>query len=194
MTNLAEQLRAGTASAHAELDSLPGLANLLTPALDMNLYQSTLLRLHRAWAPVEGWLEAALSDSEADRLTQHTLRFYLPRRGALVADLEALGCEPLPPGEEAASLIACLQHPAGRLGCLYVLLGSQMGSMLLERQIVSGLPGAPIGFFRCRFPELGSTWRSFQAFVNNLPLSSEERDQSLMAANLTFQYFISCLR
>lgn len=194
LNNLADQLRLDTANAHAELDSLPGLSVLMAPGLTLSIYQASLLRLHAAWAPVETALEMAFEAHRHERADAAASQFHLPRREQLETDLATLGAHCSLADEGEFGLGDSLEEVGGRLGCLYVLLGSQMGSAALERQVLAQVQGAPVAFFRCRFPELGKTWRAFRAFLNSGDLTTRDHILALQSANLTFQYFISRMR
>jgi len=120
-------LRDATAARHEAVDGLGGAHRLDTPQA-----YAAFLRAHaRALPGVEQALEAG---GIAASLPDWPAR---ARRGALAADLAALGAAvpaaapaPLPEGEAAL------------LGAAYVLEGSRFGNGMLAKQVTDGLPRA----------------------------------------------------
>ncbi|MDY8108934.1 biliverdin-producing heme oxygenase [Fulvimarina sp. 2208YS6-2-32] len=115
-------LRAATDRDHRELDALVGEVWESRAA-----YVAYLAMNHLAHRVLEPVLETALDRFEA-------LRPYHCVRGALLADLEALG-ERSGRGDGPAAPVAC-DLPAA-IGLIYVLEGSRLGARMLHGRVAS---------------------------------------------------------
>lgn len=173
MDALAAQCRAATRQAHHALDHHPLLAPLVRPGLSLTEYAQALAALYAPQAALESML-AGFAPAED----------FPPRLPRLEADLAALGLapEPLrapPPRAEDAS---------ARLGCLYVLEGSNLGAAFIAKALAKHLPDAPRHFFAGGADPL--RWERFWRFAH---ACRPEAERMIAAACATFAFYRSHL-
>jgi heme oxygenase len=144
-----QMLRAATADLHAAVDRRFGGHDLGVP----DQYATFLSMQAAALVPLELALEAA---GIARALPDWPMRC---RRGALLADLAALGRPAVVFGGSHA--LACGPEA---IGAAYVLEGSRLGSAVLLRQVGPGLPDA---FLRHGAGQ--ALWRGFLPRLAQLP-------------------------
>jgi heme oxygenase len=175
---LRQQLRAGTARAHQELE---GALDLLSRVSDRQAFARVLERFlgfHMVW-------ERTISRHPALR-TFHEPRSRLPH---LRRDLAALGRTnleqaSLPVCGEAAQLAA---SPAAAVGSIYVLEGSTLGGQVIARAL-GGADWAPPGglaYFNPYQARTGEMWRAFGSWAE-ARVAAGERDAAVAGANRTF--------
>ncbi|MGG2019311.1 biliverdin-producing heme oxygenase [Pseudomonas sp. S8] len=179
-----QDLRAGTAELHIALEKrLPFFSN----TLDSNAF----VRLMQAYYGFYRPLESALLDSGAIPVD-----FDLAPRlksQILLDDLQALGLTT----ETIARLPHCQTLPVidsgpTCLGVLYVLEGATLGGQILRREIASRLSldadnGA--AFLDVYGAATGRRWRDFIDYLGSRPLSADEREAVVAAAQSTFSCF-----
>lgn len=173
-------LREGTRDAHQGLDQHPALARLMQ-ADSLAAYGDCLRVFARGWLPLEAAAES-IAASESGLAP-----FFLPRSHALIADLTELGtpipdCDRMPPSETFVTW-------PDQLACFYVLNGAQLGSVMIERQVLCRLPGAPVRFFKTRFSYGPRAWAGFRRFLDHQELTETERTQAVAVANRIFRAF-----
>ncbi|QXZ16775.1 biliverdin-producing heme oxygenase [Pseudomonas sp. AO-1] len=179
-----QDLRAGTAELHIALEKrLPFFSN----TLDSNAF----VRLMQAYYGFYRPLESALLDSGAIPVDFD----IAPRLKSqiLLDDLQALGLT----SETIARLPQCQTLPVidsgpTCLGVLYVLEGATLGGQILRREIASRLSldadnGA--AFLDVYGAATGRRWRDFIDYLGSRPLSADEREAVVAAAQSTFSCF-----
>ena len=179
--SLLDELRSGTAAAHARVESRAGIERRLARP---GGYASLLADLHALHAGFEDLLAAVPGP---DAMPPALLR---PGRARLLArDLEALGHAPAAPQPPAVRI----EGTAAALGCLYVLEGSARGGAVIaaaaRRRLGAGVPcdgltgGGPAAA-RARWALLAATLEAFGAAVG-----PAERGEAVRAALGTFAAF-----
>jgi len=112
------------------------------------------------------------------------------RIGWLRQDLASLGVEP--PGTD---LILTLADKAEALGCLYVMEGSMLGSLVLARLVQARLgigPATGVRFLHGFAEETDAIWREFVAELDNRPVGSTGPG-ALAGAFRTFELFSAAI-
>src|SRR5207245_815438 len=132
--------------------------NLLDPDLERPRLAAVLGRLHGFWLAAEAGLDdwAARFRDDADAVDWSRRR----RTGLFAADLETLGSAP----EPAAPVLARLAGTDQALGRLYVLEGSTLGGVFIDRNL-AGLPGLADVRLRAFSPygvDTGARWHAFR--------------------------------
>lgn len=169
---LAAQLREATKAAHRQLDHHPLLAVLLGPTLTLEAYGQALAALHGA----HGAIESLLADFAPAAI--------LPRRlPDLESDLAALGVTPCPLTID----VPLAGSDAEKLGMLYVIEGSNLGGVVIARQLATSLPAtAPRSFFGGA--EGHPRWQRFWVFAQSR-ISNGDADLAATAACATFAFY-----
>jgi heme oxygenase len=193
-----EELRAATFAAHAQLQCAPYFQALAACRLPLESYVGQL----RALAIVHGVLEQALatcadarvasvwnSDMRKLPLLQQDLRYFEPRT---VADLK----EAVEAALKAADhlLLRSLERPLALLGWVYALEGSTLGAIVLRPLIaraflLTGEEG--LAYVHSYGPAVHARWAQYQQRMNELRLSSEEREDVVRAAGECFEHLES---
>lgn len=172
VSSLATHLREATQAAHRRLDHHPLLTELLSPTLTREVYGQSLAALYGA----HGAVESVLADFAPAALLP-------PRLPGLAADLAALGVVPRP-------LTVAVPQPgnaAEQLGMLYVIEGSNLGGLVIARQLARHLPAsAPRSFFGGS--EGLPRWQRFWTFAQSC-IRPEHFDRAAMAATVTFEFY-----
>ena len=171
-----QDLRAGTAELHIALEKrLPFFSN----TLDFKAF----VRLMQAYYGFYRPLENALLDSGAIPVD-----FDLAPRlksQILLDDLQALGLTT----ETIARLPQCQTLPVidsgpTCLGVLYVLEGATLGGQILRLDADNGA-----AFLDVYGAATGRRWRDFIDYLGSRPLSADEREAVVAAAQSTFSCF-----
>ncbi|MCX8086838.1 MAG: biliverdin-producing heme oxygenase [Rhodocyclaceae bacterium] len=170
---LAAQCRAATRAAHRALDHHPLLAPLLRPGLTLTEYAQALAALYAPQAALESLLAGFAPAKD-----------FPPRSSALAADLAALGLAPEP--LRAAPPLA--EDVSARLGCLYVLEGSNLGAAFIAQALAKHLPAAPRRFFAGGADPL--RWERFWRFARDC---RPQPERMIAAAIATFAFYRSHL-
>ncbi|WP_406812890.1 biliverdin-producing heme oxygenase [Marinobacter daqiaonensis] len=168
------RLRADTGADHRKLDQHRLLATLTAdPSRDE--YRIAMTGLARGWCPLEEALEHSLAGSPWQP-------WLLPRRDALMADLEDLGATP---PVDPAPIPAW--SPEEAVGVLYTVKGAQLGSAFLERRLAASDAGLPLAFFRCR----EDNWPAFCQQLRSLPPAMAP--SASRGARFAFRYLLTGL-
>lgn len=165
-------LREATKTAHRLLDHHPLLAPLLTPTLTPTAYGQALAALHGAHGVIESTLTGFMPAAQ-----------FLPRLPDLASDLAALGISPWP----VTVAIPQAASDAEKLGMLYVIEGSNLGGVVIAKQLATSLPpDVPRAFFGGA--EGHPRWQRFWAFVQSRILPADF-DRAARAASATFAFY-----
>lgn len=172
-------LRSGTAAEHAELERS---LDLLDPGLDRARLTGVLARMHGFWLAAEAGLDAWADRFPAD--ARHVGWDRRRRAELFAADLATLGA---PGAEEGPELPV----PAGTdqaLGRLYVLEGSTLGGVLIDRHLAS-LPALSALRLRAFSPYGGRTgvmWHGFRSAARARISAGGDAATMVAAARETF--------
>lgn len=182
---LAARLREAIASAHGIIEELPLSRSMLDGTLDRDAYLGLLgqlWHLHRE-------IESALSVSPQ---LQHFFTAEMGRTTALANDLARLGGAPSAPAPTTLTLLTALRTlqrraPWSLLGCLYVLEGSRMGSMVLVRPLAQalGVPPSPdcgLDYHLDGLNQRPRLWQQFKAKLIALPLTEAQAEEVIEGA------------
>ncbi|MFQ3648921.1 MAG: biliverdin-producing heme oxygenase [Gemmataceae bacterium] len=190
---LAARLQAAIRDLHSRIELLPIAQAMAHGTIGRQEYGRLLSQLrfaHRA-------LEAVLPEQPALESVYHP---SMARATDLLTDLAALGLlgaaqRVLPQTRSFAEEVAgpWAKSPASLVGCLYVLEGSRMGSMILAPRLAKAF-GVPmllghgldyhIRDLECR-PLL---WRQFKTALEGLPFSEQQADTLVRAAERTMEH------
>ena len=120
---------------------------------------------------------------------------YRPRTPRLRADLRALGASDAaidalaqPPDRQ----LPAVDDPAGLLGCLYVIEGSELGSLVLRERLKAAveLPARRADrFFHDDKHEVARRWRRFRDVFNRRVDSDATLTRAIQAARDTFDLY-----
>ena len=173
-------LRTGTAAEHESVERTLGL---LDPELDRSRLTEVLTRMHGFWRAAEAGLDdwATRFPSDAASVTWPTRR-----RAALFAlDLGTLGALPA----ETEPTLAPVTGTDAALGRLYVLEGSTLGGILIDRHL-TGLPSLSGVRLRAFYPygtETGAMWHAFRRVTRDRVARGGDADAMVAAASGTFR-------
>ena len=173
------QLRTATAEAHQRVETS---LDLMDPQLTRGRLAGVLSRLHGFWlaaeAGLDSWADAEPADAEA-------LAWPRRRRADLFgADLRGLG------GSPDASPLPDLPRVPGTdeaLGRLYVLEGSTLGGVLIDRHLVT-LPelGTRLRAFSPYGPETGAMWHAYRRAARERVAGGGDAGRIVASARATF--------
>lgn len=173
--SLLAELRAATASAHAELDHGLGL---LSEGVTRARYIAFLRGSLAALEPLE---KSLVLGSNLDTPT------YRERAPSLRADLASLGVNTGPTELTASPHVASM---AARCGARYVIEGSALGGAVLARGLepALGLQGKALAYLKLYGDELPSHWRAFVAALEHWGKSAtlEMRAEACNTARAVF--------
>jgi heme oxygenase len=173
-------LRAETAAEH---ESVERALDLLHPGLERHRLTDVLGRLHGFWvageAGLDEWAERFPGDAE-------TVNWSRRRRAALfAADLRAL--------DDSARRTPVPELPAvadtdEALGRLYVLEGSTLGGVLIDRHLAAlpGLAGVRLRAFSPYGAETGAMWHAFRTATRGRVAAGGDAATVVGAARATF--------
>jgi heme oxygenase len=179
MADVLQQLRAGTAAEHADVERT---LDLMDTRLDRRRLADVLSRLHAFWAAAEAGLDGWADRHPADAATVDWPR---RRRAALfAADLRALDVDgtadrpelPAVPGTDAA------------LGRLYVLEGATLGGTFIDRHLAAlpQLAGVRVRAFSPYGAETGAMWHAFRRATRTRVTDGGNAADVVTAARQTF--------
>jgi heme oxygenase len=189
------QLRAGTRSAHARIETAPALVRLVAEDLSRPEYIVILQHLQALHTYLEPALAAAL---ETLPLAAAMLDGSRPRR--LAEDLAWFGAPALPPPP-----LPTISGPAAALGALYVIEGSGLGGRVIGRHLNAclGVTPATGGSFFCGLDAEAARlrWSRLTAILEG-PLTDDDGsdgdadiDERIVAsARETFGFVERCFR
>lgn len=172
-------LRTGTAAEHEDVERTLAL---LDPALGRPRLVHVLDLMHGFWRAAEAGLDAWAADRPADA---DRLQWSRRRRAALFAgDLQTLGAAP----SGATPQLPPVRGTDEALGRLYVLEGSTLGGVFIDRHL-SGLPELADVTLRAFSPygsETGAMWASFRRETRARITDGGDTGTVLAAARTTF--------
>jgi len=174
------RLRAETAAEH---EAVEGSLDLLSPDLTRTRLVEVLTRMHGFWQAAEAGLDrwATAEPAAAERVDWSRRR----RSALFAADLATLGAGP-------ASDLPELPAVAGTdaaLGRLYVLEGSSLGGVFIDRHLATLPQLAATGRLTCFTPygdRTGAMWHAFRTATRARVAEGGDADQVVAAARQTF--------
>jgi heme oxygenase len=179
MADVLRMLRTGTADEHRDVERT---LDLLDPALSRPRLTAVLACMHGFWSAAESGLEEWARRSPADAAAVDWPRRR--RAGLFAADLHLLGGE----AAEAAPALAPLPGTDEALGRLYVLEGSTLGGVFIDRHL-AGLPQFAGVRLRCFSPygsETGAMWHAFRRAARDRVVAGGDADAMVASARATF--------
>lgn len=172
IAEFARQLRDGTREGHRALDRHPLLVPLTRTPLSQADYGRALAALHGPHRAIEAALGAFAPAA-----------LFPPRLPDLDADLARLGRPPCPLRET----LPATPSDAARLGMLYVIEGSNMGSATIARLLAVSLPAALPRRFFCNAGG-AARWHHFWEFAGPA-CSTAVLPDMLAGAQATFAFY-----
>jgi heme oxygenase len=175
------QLRMATATEHAAVESA---LDLLDPALTRERLIGVLIRLHGFWAAAESGLQRWADRHPADA---DSVAWPRRRRTALFAtDLRALGGNPMPDG--AGPTLPTVADTDAALGRLYVLEGSSLGGVLIDRHLrtLPALADARLRAFSPYGDQTGAMWAEFRRVTRTRAAAGGDAGRMVTGARSTF--------
>ncbi|MGB0696952.1 MAG: biliverdin-producing heme oxygenase [Rhodospirillaceae bacterium] len=171
-------IKSQTADLHSAVESVPIIQDLATGRIDRQRFGQLTEKMYGFWGPLEAKLERINLPVPWSRRVQF-----------LSQDLFGLGLT----ADDIDSLTICDFSPnvtevAEGLGVAYVYQGSQMGGVLIHRALEkSGLIPEDCRTFYAPGKEKTSVkWPAFTRALNDLQVSSDQRDLAAHAARQTF--------
>jgi heme oxygenase len=174
------RLRAGTAAEHEAVETT---LDLLDPGLTRARLIEMLTRMHGFWCAAEDSLDAWADAAPADAAELHWPR---RRRAHLfAADLEGLGAPAARPGRPRLPAVPATGDALGRL---YVLEGSTLGGIFIDRHLAA-LPQRAGASFRAFSPygaETGAMWHAYRTATRARVDAGVDADLVVATARQTF--------
>lgn len=184
---LADRIRAEMAVIHAQIDSSPMAAALVSGQIDREAYGLLLGAMFDLHSAFEEALDAARVLPEMYKAPS----FF--RADDIQRDLIALGIgeiEPTP--ETVADMIEAIREwpavsPWKLLGALYVFEGSRMGSLFMAKSLARAFdltpaPGAGLDYHLAGAATRPQTWMGFRQSINALQLNEADAADVLAGA------------
>lgn len=168
-------LQAATAGLHAQVESVPLMAALMSPAVDEDIVAEVLQALLRIHA---GWEQANAARLQALDWP------WRPRAEGLRYDLMALGVRP-DTGQVPGPVAGC---EAEAWGMLYVVEGSALGGQLIARHLRAHLPGVGAAVRHFESAE-GPGWPAFRAALEQALPDAGRRARAVAGAQAMFTHF-----
>ncbi|GAB3348931.1 biliverdin-producing heme oxygenase [Modestobacter lapidis] len=176
------RLRADTAPEHEAVEQA---LNLLDAGLTPARLTVVLARMHAFWLAAEAGLDAwAAASPAAAAALQWTDR---RRTHLFAADLAALGAAPAGPGD--APDLPAVPDTDAALGRLYVLEGSTLGGVFIDRHLATLPQLAGTGTLRAFSPyggRAGAMWHAYRAATRAHVATGGDADRLVAAAQQTF--------
>jgi heme oxygenase len=172
-------LRIGTTAEHASVERA---LDLLDPELERHRLTDVLRRLHGFWIAAEAGLDEWAGRFPGDA---ETLNWSRRRRAALFAAdlraLDAVGPTPVPH-------LSAVAGTDEALGGLYVLEGSTLGGVLIDRHLAAlpGLAGVRLRAFSPYGSETGAMWHAFRTATRGRVAAGGDAAAVVGAARTTF--------
>ena len=173
------RLRSETAGEHAMVEET---LDLLSPDLTRDRLVDVLGRMHGFWAAAEAGLDAWADAHPADADRVDWSRRH--RTALFAADLAALDAEP----EDTPDLPDVPDTDAA-LGRLYVLEGSSLGGVFVDRHLATlpQLAGAGrLSSFSPYGEQTGAMWHAFRSVTRERVAAGGDADRVVGAARETF--------
>ncbi|WP_237493631.1 biliverdin-producing heme oxygenase [Modestobacter sp. L9-4] len=174
------RLRTETAAEHQAVEDT---LDLLSPALTRDRLTDVLTRMHGFWLSAEASLDAWADAEPADAAGVDWPR---RRRAALfAADRAALGS----PGAAPQPALPAVEGTDAALGRMYVLEGSSLGGIFIDRHLATLPQLAAVGRLSSFSPygeETGSMWHAFRTTTRARIAGGGDADRLVAAAQETF--------
>ena len=174
------RLRTETATEH---EAVEGTLDLLSPDLDRDRLVDVLTRMHGFWqaaeAGLDGWADAHPAD--AARVDWPARR----RSDLFATDLAALGA----PAASRQPDLPDVPDTDAALGRLYVLEGSSLGGVLIDRHLATLPQLASTGRMSCFSPygeRTGAMWHAFRSVTRARVIEGGDAGRLVAAARQTF--------
>ena len=179
MADVLQLLRSGTETEHADVERTLGL---MSPELQRARLVAVLDRLHGFWAAAEAGL-----DAWAERYpgAAGSVDWRRRRRTALFAeDLHALAAV----GDAARPHLPRVRDTDEALGRLYVLEGSTLGGMFIDRHLAAlpQLAGVRLRAFSPYGAQTGAMWAAFRRTTRDRVAAGGDPAVVVAAARQTF--------
>jgi heme oxygenase len=179
-TDVLRRLRTETAQEHQAVEDT---LDLLSPALTRDRLADVLTRMHGFWLAAEASLDAWAQAEPADATG---VQWPRRRRAALfAADLTALGA----PAADAQPELSAVEGTDAALGRMYVLEGSSLGGVFIDRHLATLPPLVPLGRLSSFTPygeETGAMWHAFRTATRTRIAEGGNADRLVAAAQETF--------
>lgn len=177
---LTAMLRAATAAAHRQLDSLPILVELAAGTIAPQRYRDVLAAFAPVWRASEpaAWTVLARRIPAVVSLCEERWRL-------LADDLAAFGG---PAPERQPGSAPEIDSAAAAAGVLYVLEGARLGAKLIAERLARAghRPGSPGYRFFAGASDIAPRWRRFRDLVDGGDWTMVEMEQACAAAAATF--------
>ena len=172
-------LRVGTAAEHEEVERT---LDLLDPSLTRHRLAQVLDAMHGFWRAAEAGL-----DDWAGRCPADAERVDWPRRrrtSLFASDLRELGA----PASDAAPLLPTVADTDEALGRMYVLEGSTLGGVFIDRHLAAlpELAGVTVRSFSPYGSETGAMWAAFRRTTRARVTAGGDAAAMLVSARTTF--------
>jgi heme oxygenase (biliverdin-IX-beta and delta-forming) len=174
------RLRTETAAEH---EAVEGTLDLLSPDLSRDRLVGVLTRMHGFWQAAEAGLEdwAGGHPDDAARVDWPARR----RSHLFAADLAALGAAAPSPRPE----LPAVPDTDAALGRLYVLEGSSLGGVFIDRHLATLPQLASAGRMSCFSPygeRTGAMWHAFRSVTRARVAAGGDAGRLVAAARQTF--------
>ncbi len=172
-------LRTGTAAEHEDVERT---LDLLDPSLTRHRLAQVLDAMHGFWRAAEAGLDDWAARCPADA---EGVDWPRRRRAALFAsDLRQLGA----PASDAAPLLPSVPGTDEALGRMYVLEGSTLGGVFIDRHLAAlpELAGVTVGSFSPYGSETGAMWAAFRRSTRARVSAGGDAAAMLASARTTF--------
>jgi heme oxygenase len=176
------RLRTETAAEHQAVEES---LDLLSPDLSRDRLVDVLTRMHGFWQAAEGdldaWADAHPADAErVDWAARH-------RSDLFAADLSALGAAPADPAD--GPQLPAVPDTDAALGRLYVLEGSSLGGVFIDRHLATLPQLAFAGRMSCFSPygeRTGAMWHALRTVTRARVAEGGDAGRVVSAARQTF--------
>jgi heme oxygenase (biliverdin-IX-beta and delta-forming) len=172
-------LRTGTAAEHEDVERT---LDLLDPSLTRHRLAQVLDAMHGFWRAAEAGLDdwAARCPADAERVDWSRRR----RTSLFATDLQALGA----PASAAAPLLPTVAGTDEALGRMYVLEGSTLGGVFIDRHLAAlpELAGVTVRAFSPYGSETGAMWAAFRRTTRARVSAGGDAAAMLASARSTF--------
>jgi heme oxygenase len=192
--HLPQRLKEAIAVTHDAIEALPLSKAIIEGRVTRSAYRALLSQLWYIHAELERLL---IATPELVGVIDHAMH----RTNAIVNDLAALEMEIAPIQSATARALHAVRaatstSPWTLLGCLYVLEGSRMGSMVLVKPLSSALkvelrPGQGLDYHLEGMENRPRDWGQFKACIAALELDAEQAQHTIQGAQLMMQGLFS---
>jgi heme oxygenase len=188
--DLPQRLREAIAQDHTAIEELPLSKAILEARIDKRAYCELLSQLWYVHADLERLLTPAGELTglvEKSMYRTHTLSHDLAALEMEVSAIQPATAQLLQEMREAAA-----ESPWSLLGCVYVLEGSRMGSMVLVKPLSTALgielrPGSGLDYHLEGIENRPRTWAKFKGQMQALELTPEETAHAIAGARILME-------